>query len=63
MTLPNQNAFGVREFVNLLVALLRFYLRHKPAIDAALGGDLAAAMTELANASESIESINEPGPA
>lgn len=54
--------FGVREFVNLFLAVLEFYLRHKENIDAALGGDLPAHMDALVSAMDDIRELNPAGP-
>lgn len=55
-------SFGVREFVNLFIFALEFYLRHKENIDALLPGDLPAHMNALVDAMDTIRSFNVPGP-
>lgn len=54
--------FGVREFVNLVLFLIGFYLRHKENIDNAVGPEVASALQTVSDASEAIRALNEFGP-
>lgn len=54
--------FGVREFVNLFLLALQFYLRHKENIDDLLPGDLPAHMNALVDAMDTIRALNLEGP-
>lgn len=58
----SQENFGVREFVNLALAFIGFYLRHKDNIDDAVGPTVAAALLALATASDEIRDLNDFGP-
>lgn len=61
--MATSSAYGVREFVNLVLALVAFYLRHKTNIDAALGSStITTALGVIADAALTIGAINEPGP-
>ena len=56
---------GDREFFNLIIAAITFYLRHKANIDDSLSPALVAAMTTLVNASapgQILHDLNKPGP-
>lgn len=54
--------FGIREFVNLFVQIILFYLRHKEVIDNLLPGDLPAHMDALANGLDGVKALNPDGP-
>jgi len=54
--------YGVREFVNLIVFLISFYLRHKDNIDDAVGPTVASALSTVANAVDEIKELNAFGP-
>lgn len=54
--------FGVREFINLLLALLAFYLRHKPNIDANLQEGTVATLENLVALMPAFQAMNIPGP-
>ena len=54
--------YGYREFVNMLIAFLKFYERHALAIRAVLPTEVAAAMDTLVGISDLL-TWNEPGPA
>lgn len=54
--------YGVDEFINLVLILIRFYLRHKPAIDNAIGTPLNTAMETIAEAYDSLKIMNPFGP-
>lgn len=58
----SQANFGVREFVNLALFFLNFYLRHKDNIDDALGSTGATALTTLAGLMDEIRELNDFGP-
>lgn len=53
---------GLREWVNLIVFAIEFYLRHKDNIDANASGPVKSAMETLASAVDAIRSLNPPGP-
>jgi len=54
---------GIREFANLALFLLRFYLRHKDNIDDNLNETVVNALTDLVAAMDQIAELNDPGPA
>lgn len=54
--------FGVRQFVNLMLLALRFYDRHKSAIDLVVPVEVAAALSLLDSVSVQIQALNQPGP-
>jgi len=54
--------FGVRQFVNLVLLLIEFYLRHKDAIDDNLPAAVAIGMTDMAGLVDEIRAVNAPGP-
>lgn len=54
--------YGYREFVNMLIAFLKFYERHAIAINAVLPAEVVAALTTLVGINDLL-TWNEPGPA
>lgn len=54
--------FGVREFVNLCIVLLHFYLRHKEDIDAAVEPGITSALDTLVANINALQDLNPPGP-
>lgn len=54
--------FGVREFINLLVIALEFYLRHKANIDENLEPQTKSNLESLAGVLNSLRAMNIPGP-
>lgn len=54
--------FGKREFLNLIIALLEFYLRHKDNIDIMLDAASEGAMATLVGKKNLLESLVLPGP-
>lgn len=58
----SQANFGVREFVNLCLALLSFYNRHRDNIDDAVGPTVATALHAVADAEDAIRALNAFGP-
>jgi predicted Na+-dependent transporter len=57
-------SFGVRQFVNILLYLLRFYMRHQVNIDARMSTmpNERDALHILVAAYTAIEELNKPGP-
>lgn len=56
------DGFGVRQFVNLFVVLIEFYLRHKIEIDEVLDSPAKSALSSLTSAFNDIAELNPRGP-
>lgn len=54
--------FGVREFVNLALAFIAFYNRHRDNISDAVGPTVTAALDAIASAEDAIRVLNVFGP-
>lgn len=59
---PSTEKFGTREFVRLLIAALREYLRHKENIDQDVGTSATAAIMTLVDIIDTLLALNPPGP-
>lgn len=60
--MPQNPGFGVEQFINLLLAVLRFYMRHETEIKKFISPTHAESMDILVRDYASLENINPAGP-
>lgn len=60
--MPTNPGFGVEEFINLLMAVLRFYIRHEVEIKKFISPTHAESMDIMVRDMASLQNVNPPGP-